>query len=171
MHSTTRPREIDDPHDAPAIAPDVVPVTWADRVLADITRDAKTIQPDRQSHAAAPAVDTTFRAAAVNRPSRAKWVASATMAFLFALGSAFAATGWQHYGDRAKEVIAEWTPIISTPYFCKTPERKSAIALFGAVWPPRVGSSASFPFAPIRFISSTSRAIIFSMHSGVIGSI
>ena len=118
MHSTTRPREIDDPHDAPAIAPDVVPVTWADRVLADITRDAKTIQPDRQPHAAAPApaVDTTFRAAAIPRPSRAKWVASATMAFLFALGSAFAAAGWQHYGDRAKEVIAEWTPIISTPF-------------------------------------------------------
>jgi hypothetical protein len=111
MHFTARLKETD-PHDVPAIAPDVVPSTWADRVLADITRDAKSIQPDHPSRtpAPAPAVDTSFRAAAVARPSRAKWIASATMAFLFALGSAFAAAGWQHYGDSAKELIAEWTP-------------------------------------------------------------
>ena len=108
--------KLTDPHDAPAIAPDVVSVTWADRVLADITRDAKTIQPDRQAHAPAPAVDTTFRAAAVGRPSRGKWVARATMAFMFALVSAFAAAGWQHYGHHAKAMIAEWTPIIATQF-------------------------------------------------------
>ena len=45
-----------------------------------------------------------------------------------------------------------------------------AIAVFSAVWPPRVGSSTSLPLAPRRSISATSRAMIFSMHSGVIGS-
>jgi hypothetical protein len=134
MNSTTRLRETDDPHDAPAIAPDVVPVTWADRVLADITRDAKTIQPDRQPHAPAPAVDTTFRAAAVNRSSRGKWVASATMAFLFALGSAFAAAGWQHYGDRAKEVVAEWAPI-ATQFLASSPPADQAVPVEHAAAP------------------------------------
>jgi hypothetical protein len=123
MHSTAKTT---DPHDAPAIAPDVVPVTWADRVLADITRDAKTIQPDRQPHAPAPAVDTTFRAA-VPRPSRGKWVASVTMAFVFALGSAFAAAGWQHYGDRAKEMISEWAPIATQFTLASSPPADQAV--------------------------------------------
>jgi hypothetical protein len=141
MNSTARPREIDDPHDAPAIAPDVVPVTWADRVLADITRDAKTIQPDRQPpHAPAPAVDTTFRAA-VPRPSRGKWVASATMAFMFALVSAFAAAGWQHYGDRAKEMIAEWTPI-ATQFLASSSPADQAVPVEQAAAPADQAAAA-----------------------------
>jgi hypothetical protein len=130
MNPTAR---LTDPHDAPAIAPDVVSVTWADRVLADITRDAKTIQPDRQPYAPAPAVDTTFRAA-VPRTSRGKWVASATMAFLFALGSAFAAAGWQHYGDRAKEVVAEWAPI-ATQFLASSPPADQAVPVEQAATP------------------------------------
>jgi hypothetical protein len=133
MHSTAK---LTNPHDAPAIAPDVVSVTWADRVLADITRDAKTIQPDRQPHAPAPAVDTTFRAAAVGRPSRGKWVASATMAFTFALVSAFAAAGWQHYGDQAKEMIAEWTPLIATQFtLASSPPADQAVPVEQAAAP------------------------------------
>jgi hypothetical protein len=138
MHSTAK---LTDPHDAPAIAPDVVPVTWADRVLADITRDAKTIQPDRQPHAPAPAVDTTFRAAAVGRPSRGKWVASATMAFMFALVSAFAAAGWQHYGDRAKEMIAEWTPI-ATQFLASSSPADQAVPVEQAAAPADQSAAA-----------------------------
>ena len=41
MHSTLKLRD-SDPHDDFAIAPDVVPAAWADKVLADITRDAKS---------------------------------------------------------------------------------------------------------------------------------
>jgi hypothetical protein len=137
MQSTVK-MSASDPHDAPAIAPDVIPVTWADKVLADITSDARTIQPeslrrDRQPHApssavavAAPSVDTTFRAAEVgdikparaNRP-RSRWVGQVTMIFTFALVSAFAAGLWRHYGDPAREIIAEWTPLIAqwTPQF------------------------------------------------------
>jgi hypothetical protein len=131
MQSTVKVKA-SDPHDAPAIAPDVIPVTWADKVLADITRDARTIQPeslrrDGQPHlpssavaVAAPTVDTTFRAAEVGdiKPARAKrprskWVGRVIMIFTFALVSAFAAGLWKHYGGPAREVIAEWTPLVT----------------------------------------------------------
>jgi len=145
-----------DPHDAPAIAPDVIPATWADKVLADITRDARTIQPeslrrDGQSRApastvavAAPTVDTTFRATEVGdtRPPRAKrprrkWVGQVIMIFMFALVSAFAAGLWRHYGDPAREIIAEWTPLIAQ----WTPQ-------FAAVSPPEQAAAAEEVAAP-----------------------
>jgi hypothetical protein len=81
MHSTLKLRE-SDPHDHFAVAPDVVPASWADKVLADITRDANSpskshsrnpasVQPQlaRSSAAAGaaiPKVDTTFRATAAD---------------------------------------------------------------------------------------------------------
>ena len=40
MHSTLKLRD-SDPHDDFAIAPDVVPAAWADKVLADITGDVR----------------------------------------------------------------------------------------------------------------------------------
>ncbi len=93
MHSTLKLRE-SDPHDVFAVAPEVVPAAWADKVIADIVRDAKShlseshpsesAASDQQpptgssaaADAAAPAVDATFRATAAgdirvpsNRPS------------------------------------------------------------------------------------------------------
>ena len=128
MHSTQASKETDDPHDAPAIAPDVVPAAWADKVLADINRAAKSQPighapdqlprtPSTAVAAPAPAVDATFRAAAVGdikpvaaRPPKGKWVARVTMVFTFALVSAFAVGLWKHYGGEARQLIAEWTP-------------------------------------------------------------
>lgn len=128
------------PQDAPAIAPDVVPTvssTWADKVLADITRDARTIQPDirpgREAPApsmavvSAPSVDTTFRATAVaykppspvetpplpNSTSKSTWLRKVSFIFMFALVSACATGLWKHYGGPARQTIAEWTPLIS----------------------------------------------------------
>jgi len=78
--------------------------------------------------ASVPAVDTTFRAAAAdtieapgievprdihlsgNSPPRGRWVTRAIIGFVFALGSAAAAEAWDHYGDAAKAMIAEWVP-------------------------------------------------------------
>ena len=51
-------------------------------------------------------------------------------------------------------------PISSTPYLSSTPDSCSATAVFSAVCPPRVASSAS----------GRSRAITSSTNSGVIGS-
>src|SRR4051794_9554726 len=125
MHSTLNLKETDDPHDGPAIAPDVVPAAWADKVLADIKRDAGSGASDKMLNmeagvapgAPAPAVDTTFRATAVNkvqgsgnRPSSGSWTSRAVMAFMFALCSALAAAAWQHYGHTAKQVMADWAP-------------------------------------------------------------
>ena len=53
-----------------------------------------------------------------------------------------------------------FAPISSTPYFSSTPFSASFIATLSAVCPPIVGSSAS----------GRSRAMIFSTHSGVTGS-
>lgn len=129
------------PQDAPAIAPDVVPTvssTWADKVLADITRDAKSIHPDirpgREASTpstavvSAPSVDTTFRATAVGtyKPpspvemppppkstSKSTWLRKVTFIFMFALVSACATGLWRHYEVPARQTIAEWTPLIS----------------------------------------------------------
>ena len=62
-------------------------------------------------------------------------------------------------------VLARWiastlAPISSTPYFSRTPRSCSAMAVFSAVWPPSVASSAS----------GRSLAMTFSTISGVIGS-
>ena len=127
MKSTLKLRETD-PHDPSRLAPDFVPAAWADKVLADIKRD-----PDSSVHiTAAPTVDTTFRptaAGAIHAPeipsndpsfdalsdsdatppagSRIKSIATV---FLFALVSAMAAAGWQHYGGAATRMISAWTP-------------------------------------------------------------
>jgi hypothetical protein len=140
MHSTLKLRE-SDPHDIFAIEPDPVPVAWADKVLADIKGEAGT-QPSEEvapvqpplavsaAGAAAPAVDTTFRATAIDdihvpdiqvpdiqvpsdlaadRPSTSKWAKSAVM-LIFAVCSAAAAAAWQHHGDAAKQMISAWVP-------------------------------------------------------------
>jgi hypothetical protein len=77
MHSTLKLRE-SDPHDIFAIEPETVPVAWADKVLADIKRDAghppESVASDQPPPAgsgasagvAAPAVDTTFRPTAAD---------------------------------------------------------------------------------------------------------
>ena len=120
MLSTLHARE-NDPHDALEIAPDVVFSARADRPSPTLAPDALGPAADRQSHigssAAAPSLDATFRATApttdhvLREPSQARaWARRALIGFLFAIGSAFAATGWQHYGDRATSVIADWMP-------------------------------------------------------------
>ena len=124
MHSLNL-KQTDDPHDGPAIAPDIVPAAWADKVLADIKRDAVSRASDQKpaaassvaAGAAAPSVDTTFRATAADkiqvtadRPSGGSWTSRAIMAFMFALCSALAAAAWQHYGHTAKQMIADWAP-------------------------------------------------------------
>jgi hypothetical protein len=132
MHSTLKLRE-SDPHDAFAIVPETVPAAWADKVLADITRDAggrAAVQPPTAGSSAAsappPKVDMTFRATAANDihtpnihvpgdrpagpPPTGSWARSTIIAFMFALCSAVAAAAWQHYGAPAKQMISAWTP-------------------------------------------------------------
>ena len=60
----------------------------------------------------------------------------------------------------ALSITSARAPIISTPCSARTPMRSSAKAVFSAVWPPIVGSSAS----------GFSAAMILATISGVIGS-
>ncbi|MDB5580238.1 MAG: hypothetical protein JWR80_5414 [Bradyrhizobium sp.] len=134
MHSTLKPRD-SDPHDIFLIAPEAVPAAWADKVLADITSEAKSeakspldvqsAPPDFESPAsatgtasgtAAPKVDTTFRAiatedipAVIEQPTTGRWAKSAVMLVL-AICSAAAAAAWQNHGDAAKQMISNWVP-------------------------------------------------------------
>jgi hypothetical protein len=152
MHSTLKLRE-SDPHDIFAIEPEPIPVAWADKVLADIKRDAgsepaegvaSVVPPPAESGAAAvaaiPAVDTTFRATAddvripdiqvpsdlaADRPSTSKWAKSAVM-LIFAVCSAAAAAAWQHHGDAATQMISGWIP--SFALSSSPPSEKAGVA-------------------------------------------
>ena len=85
-----------------------------------------------------PTVDTTFRATASTatpatgeirapeievpgdihllgkRPPRGR-MARAILGFVFAIGAAAATAAWNHYGDTAKTMIANWTPFVLAP--------------------------------------------------------
>jgi hypothetical protein len=139
MQSTLKLRD-SDPHDDFAIAPDGVPAAWADKVLADIARDAGSLaksppdlqrssdikrsvsdQPRRPASSApavvaAPSVDTTFRATAVadmpapTEPAPTSKLVKSAVMLVVAVGSAAAAAAWQHHGDTAKQMISALVP-------------------------------------------------------------
>jgi len=109
-----------DPHDVLEIAPDVVLVARAAAEFPSLAPDAANQAFNRQPNmgnmgaapdlAAAPKVDTTFRASDVNdipgRRSGARWMRTALMAFLFAFLSVIATATWQRYGNEAQAMIA-----------------------------------------------------------------
>ena len=145
MLSTLHARE-NDPHDALEIAPDVVFAARADRPSPTLAPDAMGYAADLQGHigssTAAPSLDATFRATAADNshvlrePSQARaWAKRALIGFLFAIGSAFAAVGWQHYGDRATAVIADWMPqfALTSPAPANSPKFASPPVLQAAV--------------------------------------
>jgi hypothetical protein len=132
MQSTLTSREAD-PHDDFVVEPDVVLAARADHAPPDPISSLLTppIHPAPEPSAPAPAreppADTASRAPAKDdiriprdihvlgeRPPRGKWAGRVTIGFLFALCSAAAAEGWDHYGDtardRVKAVVANWTP-------------------------------------------------------------
>ncbi len=140
MQSTLKLRD-SDPHDDFAIAPEVVPAAWADKVLADITRDAKSVpdvkslrrQAARLTSAALRTIAALCRGAngryevsrhrhrRCRRPGRAavdQPVGKSAVMLVFAICSAAAAAAWQNHGDAAKQMISNWVPafaITSSP--------------------------------------------------------
>jgi hypothetical protein len=115
-----------DPHDIFVIEPDVVlaareaPPDPVQELLSDLARKTAQTAPEVSVVAPTPAVDTTFRATAVDptnkaavagdRPAIGWWVKRSFIAFLFALCSAFAAAAWTHHGAAAKQMISSWLP-------------------------------------------------------------
>jgi hypothetical protein len=73
---------------------------------------------------------------------------------------AFATISLKSCRSSPRRIASMFAPISSTPCFSSTPASCSATAVLSAVWPPRVGSSAS----------GFSRAMTSSTNPGVIGS-
>lgn len=131
-----------DPHDAIQISPDIVlasrPVSVTPALAPDITPrpEPKFAPPPKISlerkltlepkftpisappTATPPSVDTAVRVAATDghgrqkRSSVGKWLRGAFVTLLFAGGSAAATVAWEKHGDTAKQMLAEWTPVL-----------------------------------------------------------
>lgn len=158
-----------DPHDVFVIDPEVVLAARGDRAPP-----APRVEVDRapapQSYAAsdvsAPSLDTAFRVTAsdhIQLPSEpspfAKWAKRATMAFLFALLSAFAAAAWKHHGDTAKQMVAEWIPQFSQLSLFSSPPSESATTAAEQPAPPAVQTAAEQPASPAVQTASTDQAV------------
>ncbi|MDA9431111.1 hypothetical protein [Bradyrhizobium sp. CCBAU 51627] len=76
--------------------------------------------PVAEPQAAAPSVDTAVRVTASDdrgRPKRSaagKLLRGAFVTFLLAGGSAAATIAWEKHGDMAKQLVAEWTPALTS---------------------------------------------------------
>jgi len=135
MHSTLDGKN--DPHDVLEIAPDVVLVARAAAEFPSLAPNAALRPLDRQPNMgsgpaageAIPRVDTSFRATDTSGGrSRGAWARRAAVVFLFALGSAFAAAGWERYGDDAQATVAGITPQIIPTVMSWLPMQKPATA-------------------------------------------
>ena len=162
MQSTLTAREAD-PHDMFVIEPDVVLAARADapeprRRDPNLRALVSEISAGVAEHAAAPQVDTSFRAAHVER-KRGRWASRFAVAFVFALLSAVGAEAWQRYGDRAQAAIAMVAPLLglsslqatsappSAPAIAEaTPEQAAAPA--EAATPTADAAVASAPASP-----------------------
>jgi hypothetical protein len=124
-----------DPHDVLEIAPDVVLVARAAAEFPALAPNTTHRPLDRQPNMgsgtsageAIPRVDTSFRATDTSGGhSRGAWARRAAVVFLFALCSAFAAAGWERYGDDAQATVAGITPQIIPTVMSWLPLQKPA---------------------------------------------
>jgi hypothetical protein len=128
MRSTLNPRPADGPHDFVVVPPDMVRVVPSDDELSHVLRDAARhlsepqarAEPNSAAEAPVPALDTTFRAAAVGdllpgqRSPFGNWARRGLTAFAFAAITGAVGIAWQFYGAPAKQLIANWTPLALT---------------------------------------------------------
>jgi hypothetical protein len=116
MQSTLTKRDAD-PHDMFVIEPDVVLAARAEppekRRQPDMRALVSEISAGVAAQAAAPKVDTSFRAAPLEK-RRSRWVTSFIVAFLFALLSAVGAAAWQRYGEEAQALVEAVSPVIAS---------------------------------------------------------
>lgn len=125
MQTEVKPKSSDDPHDFVVVPSDQVQVAPSDAEITDLLRAAAARQhsetgvrtaSDPGEPASMPAVDTTFRATAVNDdvPVRTGSFGRRAMrgaaALLLALGIGAAAVSWQTFGYAAKKALLTWAP-------------------------------------------------------------
>ncbi|MGY3393670.1 hypothetical protein ACVWW6_006261 [Bradyrhizobium sp. USDA 3311] len=126
-----------DPHDAVQISPDIVlasrPVGAAPALAPDITprpepkfapgpriNPEPKFSPVVEPQPAMPSVDTAVRVTAGDghgrqkRSAAGKWLRGAFVTFLFAGGSAAATIAWERHGDVARQMLADWKPVLAS---------------------------------------------------------
>jgi len=164
-----------DPHDAIQIAPDIVlasrPVSIAPALAPDvaprpepkfapepkISLDRKiSLEPKfspvaEPSAATPPSVDTAIRVAASDghaprkRSAIGRWLRGASVAFLFAGASVAATIAWEQHGDKARQVLAEWTPALVS--LLPSTSQSAPVAAAQAAQPPATQVAATTPAA------------------------
>ena len=160
MQSTLSAREAD-PHDMFVIEPDVVLAARADphRREPDLRALVSEISAGVAAQTAAPDVDTSFRAAHVER-KRGRWAGRFAVALAFAMLSAVGAEAWQRYGDRAQATIAMVAPLLglsslqatsappSAPAVADATPEQAAAPAEAAATSPADAAAASTPAPP-----------------------
>ncbi|MCP3399546.1 hypothetical protein [Bradyrhizobium sp. CCGB20] len=85
-----------------------------------VLEEPRVLEPQAATPSAVPSVDTAVRVAADdgrNRPKRSsagKWLRRAFVTMLLAGGSVGAAVAWEKHGDTARQMLAEWTPALTS---------------------------------------------------------
>jgi hypothetical protein len=124
MQASAKPKATDDRRDFVVIPSDQVRVAPSDAEITDLLRAAARHQseagvravPDSSAPVPVPAVDTTFRATAVNDdvpargPTFGRRLMRAVAALLLAMGIGAAALTWQTFGYAAKKALVKWAP-------------------------------------------------------------
>jgi hypothetical protein len=122
MQTEAKPKATDDRRDFVLIPPDQVRVAPSDAEITHLLRAAARhhseagVRPAPDPSVPVPAVDTTFRATAVNDdvpalgPTFGRRVMRAVAALLLAAGIGGAAFGWQVFGYAAKKAVGRWLP-------------------------------------------------------------
>jgi hypothetical protein len=151
-----------DPHDVLEIAPDVVLVARAAAEFPSLAPDTVSQSFNREPNmgnmgaapepAAAPRVDTTFRASDVNDipglgSGMMRWLRRGAMAFLFAFISVFATAAWERYGDDAQAMAAGLTSRIDLAALLPW-QRSDAATTANISTPPAAPASVADQAAP-----------------------
>lgn len=124
MQSGVKPTATDGRRDFVVIPSDQVRVAPSDAEITDLLRTAARQHSEAEVRAAleaeaqapVPAVDTTFRATAVNdgvpgrKGSFGRRAMRAVVALLVAAGITGAALGWQFFGYATKKAVGRWLP-------------------------------------------------------------
>jgi hypothetical protein len=155
MDSMLKPKLPDDPHDILMVAPDAVRVApeEASDPIRDMMRDRASkphihVGSDFIAGAAVPPVDTTFRATAVGdgRRSLGSRALRAFTALLLTACIGGAAVAWQHHGDAAQRLIAEWAPLFARS--TSQPSEKTGLSVQPTLAAAQVDTASSPQPAP-----------------------
>ena len=164
MNSMLTPKPNDDPHDIVVVAPDAIKVAPAEDVIESLLKDKVRgpsepplrvepqlrAVPEVEAAAAMPAVDTNFRATAVNdvlvksrRRSLAGRALRGVAALLLAGCIGGVAMAWHYHAEAAQQLIAEWAPLFA--HKSTQPSEKTGLAAPPVLAAAEVGAANASP--------------------------